>query len=106
MSFDPEHYTRAYFLCRASGLPHGQCTAIPIDTYITPQSQTASRNKADVVAAIDCMAAHLSDEKCQYFFKKMYDEWNYQMPPPTTTAKAMDFGRKLVGKLVSGGKAQ
>jgi len=46
------------------------------------------------VSAIECMSMHLNDSKCDYFFKKLYEDWNFD-----PSAQPLSKGEKFTGFL-------
>ncbi|CEL92079.1 unnamed protein product [Vitrella brassicaformis CCMP3155] len=97
MKHDPEHYDRAYMLCRGMGSPHSQCTGLPVDTYITPQHPLYKEFRSELLSGMDCMTEHRDESKCHHFTEGLYKKLTWKAPEPTTTQKAATFLGKLVG---------
>eukprot|EP00932_Pfiesteria_piscicida_P009103 SRR837773.19757.p2 GENE.SRR837773.19757~~SRR837773.19757.p2 ORF type:complete len:153 (-),score=62.18 SRR837773.19757:108-566(-) len=99
MQFDSAHWSRAYLQCIGRGVAHKECVAnLPDDVRTTPAGPLAG-NK-ELTAAISCMGAHGSVDKCQAHFDALAKLAGYEEEVKKgSMEKAREFCNKAGWKL-------
>mmetsp|Transcript_97403 Transcript_97403/g.253983 ORF Transcript_97403/g.253983 Transcript_97403/m.253983 type:complete len:153 (+) Transcript_97403:73-531(+) len=100
MQFDTTYWSKAYLQCIGRGVSSKECAAgLPDDVRTTPAGPLAG-NK-ELTAAISCMSANGTPEKCQTHFDALAVVAGYEAEvKQSSTEKAREFAGKAGYKLL------